>query len=100
MAHADFFTTPDEMLAKRAAAVRKLLPEHLFAAAGFVMPTDGPGPEAGEDGQDGKDGKDESDGEAAADPRTAGAWLTVLVRRPSKKTAAEDPLRLRRAADA
>lgn len=100
MAHADFFTTPDEMLAKRAAAVRKLLPEHLFAAAGFVMPTDGPGPEAGEDGQDGKDGKDESDGEAAADPRTAGAWLTVLVRRPSKKTAAEDPLRLRRTADA
>ena len=36
MPAADFFMPPDEMLAKRAAAVRRLLPEHLLRAAGVA----------------------------------------------------------------
>ena len=38
MPAADFFMPPDEMLAKRAAAVRRLLPEHLLRAAGVALP--------------------------------------------------------------
>ena len=95
MPAADFFMPPDEMLAKRAAAVRRLLPEHLLRAAGAALPKT-PTP----DGADAVDEADESEGKNLKNAEDDGAWQRITIRRPTQKKAAADPLAIRRAADA
>lgn len=95
MPAADFFMPPDEMLAKRAAAVRRLLPEHLLRAAGVALPKT-PTP----DGADAVDEADESEGKNLKNAEDDGAWQRITIRRPTQKKAAADPLAIRRAADA
>lgn len=95
MPAADFFMPPDEMLAKRAAAVRRLLPEHLLRAAGVALPKT-PTP----DGADAVDEADESEGKNLENAENDGAWQRITIRRPTQKKAAADPLAIRRAADA
>lgn len=95
MPAADFFMPPDEMLAKRAAAVRRLLPEHLLRAAGVALPKT-PTP----DGADAVDEADESEGKNLENAENDGAWQRITIRRPTQKKAASDPLAIRRAADA
>lgn len=95
MPAADFFMPPDEMLAKRAAAVRRLLPEHLLRAAGVALPKT-PTP----DGADAVDEADESEGKNLENAEDDGAWQRITIRRPTQKKAAADPLAIRRAADA